>query len=254
MSNGIEDLCTICETAADHQQGLHLDNECIPIASLPSNIYTNCLRLRKLDDSTLGCELCQSLFYPDSTGSCRSLSDTHCEFSKGRKNSCDLCQRGFAFVEKDNTGFHACVEEAVQPILFCKTMKGIDCVECENLFYTCGFVCLPISDPECIESDGIYDTCLKCKNTFKNSLTLSNQCDLVGCSQRSPTTGICEKCMSGFALKKIISLPFAWNNQIEVKKLFVINILRLESTQDSNMPLNCLNQGGRVDYYCILYD
>ena len=50
LSNGIEDICTICETEY-HQEGLHLDSNCIPISAIPSNIFPNCMRLRKLNDS-----------------------------------------------------------------------------------------------------------------------------------------------------------------------------------------------------------
>lgn len=42
-------------------------------------------------------------------------------------------------------------------------MKGIKCVECENLFYIDKRICLPISDLDCIESDGINNKCLKSK-------------------------------------------------------------------------------------------
>jgi len=42
------------------------------------------------------CELCGSLFFPNSDGICQPISDENCEVSSGRVNECLLCHKMYS--------------------------------------------------------------------------------------------------------------------------------------------------------------
>ncbi|KAL4455104.1 hypothetical protein ABPG74_006486 [Tetrahymena malaccensis] len=194
-TNGVYDTCTSC-TDPSGKQGYFSDN---PNQTCNTNFpIKNCISYTNQDKS---CNICNNNYYIRSTNpdTCSPIDENNCLFSDGKINQCLVCQLGYYFNNNKCT--------SLSPIPFCLNPNQVFCTQCQNLYYlnsNTGF-CFPISNPNCLQSNGIQDSCLQCKPQFNYiDLNYPNYCGFPFCDtwdQQNPSNG-CTKCQIGYYLTK----------------------------------------------------
>ncbi|MEE6208203.1 MAG: hypothetical protein VZR95_09145, partial [Alphaproteobacteria bacterium] len=118
-----------------------------------NSTITHCVN----QDNSGSCTLCESLYYPNSNGTCSSISSTHCKSSNGLTNQCLECYTGY-YPGMNNI----CT---VQYIANCNAYEPNEnkCTICQNLYYPdSDGTCSPVSVPNCKLSNGITNECNDC--------------------------------------------------------------------------------------------
>ena len=189
-----EHRCQTCES----QFFLAKDGNCYYYGKLGCSEQTS-----NSDDD---CTKCLPGFYMNAKNYCEVVHVQHCKVyvvtSTQTQNSCQTCHDGF-YESSGN-----CLQQSLPDCLTYLANKN-ECSLCVNLKKPDGGnLCVDMtSHTECVESNGLDDTCITCKPGFKKS---GNNCTALDSSKlRRPvpdclgndTTddAMCQKCQPGFA-------------------------------------------------------
>ena len=153
-------------------------------------------------DSTNECAQCESLFFIRENGECASIDDKECGVSDGLINICTDCLKTDHYLNIDNV----CVAQQIEN---CQAFRDFtnECIKCKNLFVLDDNQCTKISKKNCLNSDGIRDTCIDCIDV-SFYIADSGDCvarDVANCAEYVDKTNKCKKCSNLFFLSNASS-------------------------------------------------